>query len=265
MHHLNETVARGVSETAIDVSDLVKSYPTQSGDLLAVDGVSFRVERGEVYALVGPSGCGKSTILKIVGGLTDYDAGAVSVLGEPAAEGRRDVGIMFQTPVLLPWRTVVKNVVLPFEIFGDDVRAGEERAMELLTLVGLDGFAEKYPWELSGGMQQRAALSRVLVTDPSLLLMDEPLAALDEFTRERLIFEIAAVQEQLGKTMLYVTHDIEEALSLADHVVVMTSHPGRIAGIVEVDLPRPRTVSILEEPLFAEHVRRVRELLRGAT
>jgi NitT/TauT family transport system ATP-binding protein len=253
---------RQVDTATILVSGLVKSYPTQSGPLLAVDDVSFEVARGDVYALVGPSGCGKSTILKIVGGLTEFDEGTVSVSGQPAAEGRRDVGIMFQTPVLLPWRTVLRNILLPFEIIGEGREAGERRAVELLDLVGLGDFADKYPWELSGGMQQRAALCRVLVTDPSLLLMDEPLAALDEFTRERLIFEIAAVQEQLSKTMLYVTHDIEEALALADHVVVMTSHPGRVAGIVDVDLPRPRTVDLLEDPLFGERVRRVRELLR---
>lgn len=247
---------------AIRITSLTKSYETKTGPVLAVRDVSLEVEGGKCYSLVGPSGCGKSTVLKIAAGLTPHEDGEVLVLGQQAREGRRDVGVMFQTPVLLPWRTVLKNVLLPVEIFKEPMDAGKARAKELLDLVGLEGFADKYPWELSGGMQQRAALSRVLVMDPDILLMDEPLAALDEFTRERLVFEIARLHERLKKSILYVTHDIQEALILSDHVVVMSSHPGEIVGIVDVDLPRPRNADLLSTPEFAAHVGRVRSLLR---
>ncbi|MGH2788750.1 MAG: ABC transporter ATP-binding protein [Actinomycetota bacterium] len=253
------------SDGAICIRSLTKSYATKTGPVRAVENISFDVEAGRCHSLVGPSGCGKSTVLKIVAGLTEYDAGEVLVLGQPAREGRRDVGLMFQTPVLLPWRTVLKNVLLPVEIFGESVKEGRSRAERLLELVGLDGFANKYPWELSGGMQQRAALSRVLVMEPDLLLMDEPLAALDEFTRERLVFEISGLQERLKKTVLYVTHDIQEALILSDRVVVMTSHPGEIAGAVDVDLPRPRVPDLISSPEFAHHIGKVRALLRDST
>src|SRR5918996_6276460 len=240
--------AAQASGSPIRIRSLTKSYETKSGSIRAVENISMDVDAGCCYSLVGPSGCGKSTVLKIVAGLTEYDSGEVLVLGQRAREGRRDVGLMFQTPVLLPWRSVLKNVLLPLEVFGGSMDDGRSKAQELLKLVGLDGFADKYPWELSGGMQQRAALSRVLVMDPQLLLMDEPLAALDEFTRERLVFEISGLQERLKKTILYVTHDIQEALILSDRVVVMTSHPGQIAGVVDVDLPRPRVPDLLSTP-----------------
>lgn len=264
-----QSLSGGVgSNAAIYIRALTKSYVTQTGLVRAVENISLDVETGRCYGLVGPSGCGKSTVLKISAGLTGHDSGEVIVLGQHAREGRREIGLMFQTPVLLPWRTVLKNVLLPLEIFGhsdkQDKEEGRARALELLELVGLGGFADKYPWELSGGMQQRAALSRVLVMDPQLLLMDEPLVALDEFTRERLVFEISGLQERLRKTVLYVTHDIQEALILSDRVVVMTSHPGQIAGVVEVNLPRPRTSDILSSPEFAKHVGKVRAIIRDS-
>jgi NitT/TauT family transport system ATP-binding protein len=249
-------------DAAICIRSLIKSYETKSGPLLAVKDASLDVQAGKCYSLVGPSGCGKSTILKIIAGLTPYERGEVLVLGQQAREGRRDVGVMFQTPVLLPWRTVLKNILLPLEVFKESIPKGKTRAEELIDLVGLEGFADKYPWELSGGMQQRAALSRVLVMDPDILLMDEPLAALDEFTRERLVFEISGLHERLKKSILYVTHDIQEALILSDKVVVMSSHPGEIVGIVDVELPRPRTPELLSTAEFAHHVGKVRSLLR---
>ena len=253
------------TNAAICIRSLTKSYDTKTGPLLAVKDASLDVETGKCYSLVGPSGCGKSTVLKITAGLTPHERGEVLVLGQKAREGRRDVGVMFQTPVLLPWRTVLKNILLPLEIFKESIDSGKARAEELLELVGLQGFADKYPWELSGGMQQRAALTRVLVMDPDILLMDEPLAALDEFTRERLVFEITRLHERLKKSILYVTHDIQEALILSDRVVVMSRHPGEIVGIVDVDLPRPRTPDLLSTPEFASHVGKVRSLLRDTS
>jgi len=253
------------SDAVICIKSLTKSYDTKTGPLLAVKDASLDVEAGKCYSLVGPSGCGKSTILKIIAGLTPHERGEVLVLGQPAREGRRDVGVMFQTPVLLPWRTVLKNILLPLEVFKESIESGRARAEELIKLVGLEGFADKYPWELSGGMQQRAALSRVLVIDPDILLMDEPLAALDEFTRERLVFEISHLHERLKKSILYVTHDIQEALILSDKVVVMSNHPGEIVGVVDVHLPRPRTADLLSTPEFAHHVGKVRSLLRDTS
>jgi NitT/TauT family transport system ATP-binding protein len=171
----------------------------------------------------------------------------VSIGGSPAKAGRRDVGIMLQRPVLLPWRSVVQNVLVPAEIFGLDPKVARDRAMELLAMVGLEGFEDKHPWELSGGMQQRASLARLLVFEPQILLMDEPFAALDEFNRERLNSELARLHESLGRTMVYVTHNIQEAVFLADRVVVMKPRPGEILEIVDIDLPRPRRIEMIAE------------------
>jgi NitT/TauT family transport system ATP-binding protein len=249
---------------SIEVRGLHKTYETRRGPVEAVRGVSFDVRNGEFVSLVGPSGCGKSTILHITAGLIDYEAGDVQVAGTNAEAGRRDVGIMLQKPVLLPWRTVAANVLMPAEIFGLDKASSKARASELLGLMGLDGFEEKHPWELSGGMQQRASLARLLLPDPAILLMDEPFAALDEFTRERLNGELARLHERLGRSVLYVTHNIPEAVFLSDRVVVLKARPGEVLEIVDVDLPRPRSLELISDPRTAELSARIRELL-GAT
>jgi NitT/TauT family transport system ATP-binding protein len=248
---------------SISVRALDKIYETRDGAVEAVRNASFEVEEGEFVALVGPSGCGKSTILQICAGLVPPTGGTVEVGGVEAQPGRREVGIMFQAPVLLPWRTVLSNVLLPTEIYKMDRDGARGRASELLSLVGLSGFEDKHPWELSGGMQQRASLARVLVSDPDILLMDEPFSALDEFTRERLNLELARIHESLGRTVLYVTHNIEESVFLSDRVVVMKPHPGEILEIVKTGLRRPRKLEVLQEPGTVDLVIRIRQMLFG--
>ena len=246
---------------AISVKDLSKTYTTRRGPVEAVRRSSFDVRQGEFVALVGPSGCGKSTILKIAAGLIPHNEGTALVGGEEAKPGRRDVGIMFQAPVLLPWRTVLDNVLLPMEVFGLRSEEAKTRAHELLETVGLRGFDDKYPWELSGGMQQRASLARVLVYEPDILLMDEPFSALDEFTREHLNVELAKIHETFGRSVLYVTHNIQEAVFLSDRVVVMKPHPGEVLDIVETKLPRPRSLDVLLEDDTAKLVTDIRRKL----
>ena len=253
--------AAAAAGSSISVSDLNKTYETRGGSVEAVREASFDVKAGEFVALVGPSGCGKSTILQICAGLIPHNGGSVEVGGIQAKPGRKEVGIMFQAPVLLPWRSVTANVLLPTEIFGIDHKEAVKRANELIELVGLEGFEDKYPWELSGGMQQRASLARVLVYDPDILLMDEPFAAVDEFTRERLNVELARIHESLGRTVLYVTHNIQEAVFLSDRVVVMKPHPGEILDVIETGLPRPRRLKVLEDPRTVELVIKIRHML----
>jgi NitT/TauT family transport system ATP-binding protein len=248
--------------TAISVRSLSKTYRTRTGVVPAVRDATFGVSESEFVSLVGPSGCGKSTILKIVAGLVPFERGSVEVSGSPARAGRSDVGIMLQSPVLLPWRTVLKNMLLPIEIFKGDKDAARTRAKELISTVGLEGFEDKYPWELSGGMQQRASLARLLVFEPDTLLLDEPFSALDEFTREKLTLELARLHTSLQRTVLYVTHNISEAVFLSDRVVVMKSHPGEIVDIVEVDLPHPRSLEALEDPRTTALVARIRRLFQ---
>jgi NitT/TauT family transport system ATP-binding protein len=192
--------------------------------------------------LVGRSGCGKSTLLRIVAGLLEPTGGRVTIAGTPVTGPRRDVSLMFQRPALLPWRNVIENVLLPVEVHRLDRRAYRRRAHDLLELVGLDAFATRSPWELSGGMQQRVALCRALVVEPRILLMDEPFAALDALTREELGLELQRIWSEHRATILFVTHSIEEAVLLADRVVVMSARPGRIRRVVPVDLPRPRSL-----------------------
>jgi NitT/TauT family transport system ATP-binding protein len=253
----------GNGDHSIAVAELDKTYNTRDGTVDAVRGATFDVNEGEFVSLVGPSGCGKSTILQICAGLVPPTRGTVEVGGLPARPGRREVGIMFQAPVLLPWRSVCDNVLLPTEVYRIDKVPARQRALELLDLVGLSGFEDKHPWELSGGMQQRASLARVLVADPDILLMDEPFSALDEFTRERLNLELAKIHESFGRTVLYVTHNIEEAVFLSDRVVVMKPHPGEILEIVDTGLPRPRKLEVLQEPKTIELVIQIRQMLFG--
>jgi NitT/TauT family transport system ATP-binding protein len=222
------------------------TYAAASGCVEALRDISFGVGRGELVALVGPSGCGKSTLLRIVAGLRAPTRGRIEVDGRPVTGPLDTVGMVFQAPVLLRWRRLLDNVLLPADLAGRRRAEYEERARELLAKTGLAGFADRYPAELSGGMQQRAALCRALLLDPPLLLMDEPFGALDAMTRDEMNLELLRVwgeeAPERRKTILFVTHSIPEAVFLADRVVVMTPRPGRVATIFEVGLPRPRTV-----------------------
>jgi NitT/TauT family transport system ATP-binding protein len=217
---------------------------------------------GELVSLVGPSGCGESTLLKILAGLHPYDAGEVRI-GSPSHpfNPSRDVGMVFQAPLLLKWRRVLENVLLPAEILGLHKKESVERARHLLELVGLAGYETKYPYELSGGMQQRAAIARALVHDPKLVLMDEPFGALDALTREKMNLELLRIWKEAGKTIVFVTHGISEAVFLGTRVVVLTAGPARMADNFEVELPHPRTLDVKTQEKFGEYTRRVYRLL----
>ena len=237
--------ADGSVKNFIDLDSVGMVYATASGRVEALRGISFAVGRGEFVALVGPSGCGKSTLLRVVAGLRLATSGHVTVGGRPVTQPVPEVGMVFQAPVLLKWRRVVDNVLLPAQLAGRNPAAYQGRALDLLRLVGLGEFAAKLPRELSGGMQQRAALCRALLLDPPLLLMDEPFGALDAMTRDEMNLELLRVWGEGSlerKTILFVTHSIPEAVLLADRVVVMTARPGRVAKIFPVPLPRPRSV-----------------------
>ena len=232
--------------------------------VVALEDVDLDIGPGEFVSLIGPSGCGKSTLLRVVGDLIQPTAGAVEVNGKSAHQARvdRDYGIVFQDSVLFEWRTVARNIGLPLELAGWSRERRRERVQEMLELVELSGFEGHHPWQLSGGMQQRVSIARALSFEPALLLMDEPFGALDEMTRERLNLELLRIWAASGSTVVFVTHSISEAVFLSTRVVVMSPRPGRITGIVDVDLPQPRTSRTREEPRFAELIRDVRRTLR---
>ena len=232
--------------------------------VVALEDVDLDIRPGEFVSLIGPSGCGKSTLLRVVGDLIQPTAGAVEVNGKSAHQARvdRDYGIVFQDSVLFEWRTVARNIGLPLELAGWSRERRRERVQEMLELVELSGFEGHHPWQLSGGMQQRVSIARALSFEPALLLMDEPFGALDEMTRERLNLELLRIWAASGSTVVFVTHSISEAVFLSTRVVVMSPRPGRITGIVDVDLPQPRTFRTREEPRFAELIRDVRRTLR---
>ena len=245
----------------IVVSDLEKTYTTKGRALVkALGGISLAIDNGEFVTIVGQSGCGKTTLLKILAGLLARSAGAVTLRGEPVDGPRRDIGVVFQDPVLLPWRTVLDNVMLPVDVLRLDRGVYRKRATDLIELVGLGGFGDKYPHELSGGMRQRVALARALVHDPSLLLMDEPFGALDAMTREFMNLELLRIWQEAKKTVVFITHSIPEAVFLADRVVVMSARPGRITEIVDVDLPRPRDLDMMASDEFGVYTRKIRHL-----
>jgi NitT/TauT family transport system ATP-binding protein len=227
----------------------------------ALDAVSFEVGEREFVAVVGRSGCGKSTMLKIIAGLLGKTGGSVQVHGREVTAPLRDAGIVFQAPTLLPWRSVLDNVLLPAEFLKLDLAVARRRAYELLELVGLAGFERRFPRQLSGGMQQRAAISRALIHDPALLLLDEPFGALDALTREEMNLELLRIWSERRKTSVLITHSIAESVFLADRVVVMTPRPGRVAEIVPIDLPRPRAAALRLTPEFAALVRRIGSLI----
>ena len=250
-------------QKVVEVSGLTKTFPR--GNVHALDNIDLTLRPGEFVSLIGPSGCGKSTLLRVIGDLVEPSSGTVVVNGKTARQARndRDYGIVFQDSVLFDWRTVAKNISLPLELLGWDRAKRKARIDEMLGLVELQGFADHHPWQLSGGMQQRVSIARALAFEPALLLMDEPFGALDEMTRERLNLELLAIWQQLGSTVVFVTHSISEAVFLSTRVVVMSPRPGRIAGIVDIDLPYPRTVETREAPRYFELVTEVRELLRS--
>jgi NitT/TauT family transport system ATP-binding protein len=253
-----------VNEQANVVELKAVSKEFAQGQVRALEGIDLEIRPREFISLIGPSGCGKSTLLRIVGDLIQPSEGDVVVNGKSAHQARldRDYGIVFQDSVLFDWRTVEKNIGLPLEILRWDRRKRGERVQELVDLVELKGFEKHHPWQLSGGMQQRVSIARALSFSPPLLLMDEPFGALDEMTRERLNLELLRIWEQSGSTVIFVTHSISEAVFLSTRVVVMSARPGRIVGVVYVDLPQPRTIETREDPFFADLIREVRRLLR---
>ena len=247
---------QAVAEDYIRIQRLSKTF----GDVVALRDIHISIEQGSFVSIVGPSGCGKSTLLRIVAGLLDYEQGSVSLDGQAIHGTRRDVGFVFQNSILLPWRTIIENVMLPAEVLGLDMKQARRRALELLHMVRLDGFEEKLPRQLSGGMQQRAAIARALLHDPKILLMDEPFGALDALTRERMNLELQRIWAESGKTVILITHSIPEAIFLGDTVLVMTPRPGSIERVIPVDLPRPRTMHAMSEPAFGRIADEIREL-----
>jgi NitT/TauT family transport system ATP-binding protein len=240
-------------------------YRSQNAAVRALDNISFAAASREFVALVGPSGCGKSTLLKLIAGLIPASSGTIRVNGRPIAGPTPSIGIVFQSPLLMAWRTVLQNVLLQIEIRNLRTATYLPAARELIRLVGLEGFEDAHPHQLSGGMQQRVGLCRALIHDPDLLVMDEPFGALDAMTRELMNAELQRIWIERRKTVLFITHSISEAVYLADRVLVMSPRPGRIVGEIAVDLPRPRTVATTELPAFVEFTRAVRRRLNTAS
>ena len=245
----------------LSIDNLSKVYAAKNGAIRALDQVSFRARRGEFLSILGPSGCGKSTLMMIAAGLVPASSGVVMVEGEPVIRPRTNIGIVFQSPVLLEWRTALGNVMLQAEAHRLDRTHAEKRARELLRAVGLAGFEEKYSHELSGGMRQRVAICRALLHNPPHLMMDEPFGALDALTRDQLVLDIQQIWNELRTTVLFITHSVPEAVFLSDRIVVMTPRPGRIDCIIDIDLPRPRTLAMRESALFAKSIRQILDRL----
>jgi NitT/TauT family transport system ATP-binding protein len=261
-----------VAKDLIDLQKVGMIYEAASGPVEALAGISLKVAAGEFVSLVGPSGCGKSTLLRIIAGLRPATTGKVMVEGAEVTRPIPDIGMVFQAPILLKWRTIIDNVLLPAELAGKDPKAYWARAQELIEMTGLHGFADKLPRELSGGMQQRAALCRALLLDPPLLLMDEPFGALDAMTRDDMALELLRIwgdasggPDAVRKTVLFVTHSIPEAVFLSDRVVVMSPRPGRIAADLRIELPRPRTVEMRASEAFGQLNLEIFRTLTGRT
>ena len=251
----------------IAVRDVSRVFTSGGTTVTALDHVGFEVQAGNFVSIVGPSGCGKSTLLKIVSGLLAPSSGTVTVHDEPVRAPLENVGMVFQAPILLKWRSVIGNILLPVEFARLDIPSHTERTRNLIKLVGLEGFAEMYPHQLSGGMQQRVSLCRALVTDPQLLLMDEPFGALDAMTRDELDMELLRIWEERKKTVLFVTHSIQEAVFLSDVVFVMSARPGRLLEQIAINLPRPRSMEMMTDQKFGGYALKIRALLaaRGAS
>jgi NitT/TauT family transport system ATP-binding protein len=259
----NRVMPQVQSEPAIlTVDDIVMRFGTAEGGITALDNVSFTVTPGEFFAVIGPSGCGKSTLFNIIGGLLGGYDGRVAVAGEQVSGPHASIGMVFQEESTFPWRNVVDNVAFPLEIAGVPKRERIERARRFVSMVGLDGFEKRYPAELSGGMRQRVSMARTLASEPKILLMDEPFAALDEQTRLLLGDKVLQIQQQLQQTTLLITHNITEAVQLADRILVMTYRPGRVKRIVDIKLPRPRTSEIVSSEAFGRYVAQIWSDLR---
>ncbi len=252
-----------MAQGAIEIRNLEMTYAAPDGAIQALRCVTLRAAPGEFVSVVGPSGCGKTTLLRIVAGLLPPTSGDVLVDGVPVRGPTRNVGIVFQAPLLLAWRTVIRNVMLQVEVRGLDRAVYYPRALKLLDLVGLAGFENHHPYQLSGGMQQRAAISRALIHDPPLLLMDEPFGALDALTRERMNLELLRIWAESRKTVVFITHSIPEAVFLSDKIAVMSPRPGTIREVLCVNIPRPREMTTMESPAFARLVGRIRALLQA--
>ena len=254
----------GASQTAgaalVDLRRAGKTYSTRTGDVIAVEDVTLSIGVGETIALLGPSGCGKSTLLMMIAGLIQPTTGDLTIGGLPVAGPDPSLGVVFQKDLLLDWKTVLGNVLLPFELRGEDAATHRAKALTLLERVGLGGFENKRPYELSGGMRQRVAICRAWIQDPDILLLDEPFAALDAFTREQMQLDVARLSLDRPRTTVLVTHEIPEAVFMADRVAVMTARPSQIREIIDIDLPRPRTVQTRESPMFADYVRHIHSM-----
>jgi NitT/TauT family transport system ATP-binding protein len=248
----------------IEVRGLTKRYGAGGASIAALEDISFTVADGEFLAVVGPSGCGKSTLMKILAGLLPASGGQAFLRGTPIWGARKDIGVVFQSPVLFTWRSVLGNVLLPADVQRLNRAEVTKRAFDLLNLVGLNGFENNYPRELSGGMQQRVALVRALIHDPSLLLMDEPFGALDAMTREAMNVELQRIWLERRKTVVFITHSTAEAVFLADRVLVMTPRPGRASALLQIGLPRPRSLDIVNTEAFGVYVRSIRSALNAS-
>lgn len=248
----------------ITIRDLNMIYRGRGSETVALKNANLTVAEGEFISLIGPSGCGKTTLLRIMADLIQATSGSITIAGKSPRQARldREYGYVFQAPALLEWRSVLKNVILPLEIMGFGKEERETRAKKLLEMVGLKQFYRQYPWQLSGGMQQRVSIARALAFDPSLLLMDEPFGALDEITREAMNLELLRIWEETKKTIVFVTHSIPEAVFLSSRIVVMTPRPGKIEKIIPVDLPYPRNTDTRESKAFFDLATEVREALR---
>jgi NitT/TauT family transport system ATP-binding protein len=254
----------GTARPVVEISGAGKVFGSGEAAVTALEGIDLTIREGELVSLIGPSGCGKSTLLRLIGDLTPTSSGSILVNGKPASRARldRDYGIVFQAPVLMDWRTIRKNIELPLEVMGYAAADRAKRSAALLDLVELQGFQDRHPWQLSGGMQQRVAIARALAFDPRLLLMDEPFGALDEMTRERMNLELMRIWSETGTTIVFVTHSIPEAVFLSTRVVVMSPRPGRVSRVVTIDLSHPRTAETREQERYFEMVTAVREALR---
>jgi NitT/TauT family transport system ATP-binding protein len=249
------------SRTMIHIADLEKRFKSRSGEIVnALTNINLDIRAGEFISVVGPSGCGKTTLLRILAGLETMTSGVAQCDGEQIESPRHDVGVVFQQATLLPWNTVLANVLLPAHLKGDASEAAIKRAEGLLSFMGLQEFARKYPFELSGGMQQRVAICRALMRQPRILLMDEPFGALDAMTRENMNLELMRVWSEERKTVVFITHSIPEAVLLGDRVVVMSPRPGRISEVIDVDIDRPRNLKTMSTPRFGELCDRIRTL-----
>ena len=252
-----------MTEPRLSIEKLSVIYTSARGKLTAIKDLSLSVTNGQFVAVLGPSGCGKSTLLNIASGLLSPSGGLVSIQGKPVTGPRPDVGIVFQQPTLLPWKSVIENVLVPVQAMGMRVSEHMERARSLIKMVRLEGFENHYPNELSGGMQQRVGIARGFMHDPQLLLMDEPFAALDAMTREHMTDELQSMWMQSGKSVLFITHSIPEAVYLADRVVVLSERPGTVVDVIEVAIPRPRTLETLSSPEFTSICNRLRMFFRA--